>query len=83
MLEIAWRQNERAHPRLTVVVPRYGHSVVRRNLLRRRLLEIARRRLLPGLAPVDLVIRSRVSAYQANFHELAQDLEQWAHSLSG
>jgi ribonuclease P protein component len=56
---------------------------VRRNRLRRQLREIARRRVLPALAPLDMVIRSRASAYGAESHEFAGDLEQWAHTLSG
>jgi ribonuclease P protein component len=64
-------------------VPRHGRSVVERNRLRRRLREFARRRLLPQLAPMDLVIRSRQEAYRSEFPELASDLDQWALSLSG
>jgi len=82
-LDISWRANELGHPRLGVVVPRHGRSVVDRNRLRRRLREFARRRLLPNLAPVDLVIRSRQAAYRSDFPELATDLDQWARSLSG
>ena len=44
---------------------------------------MARRRVLAGLAPLDLVIRSRAAAYAAESHELAGDLEQWALTLSG
>lgn len=82
-LDISWRENDVGHPRLAVVVPRYGQTVVRRNRLRRRLRDIARRRVLPALAPLDLVIRSRASAYGADFDEVARDLEQWALALSG
>ena len=82
-LDISWRENEVGHPRLAVVVPRYGRTAVRRNRLRRRLRDIARRRILPGISPLDLVIRTRASAYGAEFDELSNDLEQWAHTLSG
>ncbi len=81
-LDISWRENEVGHPRLAVVVPRHGQTAVRRNRLRRQLRDIARRRVLPALAPLDLVIRSRASAYGSDFHELARDLEQWAQTLS-
>ena len=81
-LEISWRENDVGHPRLAVVVPRYGRTGVCRNRLRRQLREIARRRVLPALAPLDLVIRPRASAYEADSHDLAGDLEQWAHTLS-
>lgn len=81
-LDLAWCSNRLGHPRLGLVVPRRGATAVQRNRLRRRLREIARRRLLPQLAPVDLVVRSRANAYQANFQELATDLEEWRRSLS-
>ncbi len=71
------------HPRLGVVVPRHRHTIVERNRLRRRLREIARRDLLPQLAPVDVVIRSRAAAYGAGFPDLADDLGRWIRSLSG
>ena len=64
-------------------MPRHGRSVVERNRLRRRLREFARRRLLPRLDPIDLVIRSHEAAYRSDFPELAADLDQWALSLSG
>jgi ribonuclease P protein component len=55
---------------------------VARNRLRRRLRELVRRRILPDLVPLDLVVRSRAAAYQAAFQKLATDLEQWQRSLS-
>jgi ribonuclease P protein component len=58
-----------------------GGTAVRRNLLRRRLREIARRRILPRLASVDVVVKSRPPAYDADFDTLAKDLEQWLSSL--
>lgn len=81
-LDISWRENEVGHPRLAVVVPRYGRTGVRRNRLRRQLRELARRQVLPRIAALDLVIRSRAAAFDARSHDLAGDLEQWAHTLS-
>jgi ribonuclease P protein component len=40
--------------------------------LKRRLREIARTRLLPGTAPVDIVITTRPSAYRLTFAQLAE-----------
>ncbi len=82
-LVIFWRRNDVGHPRLAVVVPRHGHPVVSRNRLRRRLREIARRRVLPTLAPLDLVVRSRSAAYTARVDQLVDDLDRWVRSLSG
>lgn len=81
-LDISWRANEVGHPRLGLVVPRYGRSVVHRNRLRRQLREIARRSVLPTLPPLDLVIRPRAAAYQSDRRGLASDIEQWVRSLS-
>jgi len=63
------------HPRLGVIVPRYGANAPARNRLRRRLREGARR-LLAALAPLDLVIRARIDAYSAQPRQLAEDLER-------
>ncbi len=81
-LDVRWRVNTLGHPRLGLMVPRYGNTIVARNRLRRRLRDIARRRVLPGLRSVDVVIRSRLPAYRSTFQTLTTDLEQWARSLS-
>jgi ribonuclease P protein component len=59
-------------------VPRYKHSAVDRNRLKRRLRELVRRRLLAALAElpaVDLVIRASPTAYQTPFGALAAEIE--------
>ena len=81
-LNISWLPNGLKHPRLGVVVPRFGNSAVARNKLRRRLREITRRRLLPSLGPIDLVINSRAAAYRATFRDLAAELECWLSSFT-
>ena len=58
-----------------MVVAKYGHTVVKRNQLRRRLRELARVLLIPKLSGLDLVIRALPSAYAADFKELAADVE--------
>jgi ribonuclease P protein component len=45
---------------------------VERNLLKRRLREIARTTLLPGAPPIDLVLHARPSAYGLTFEQLAE-----------
>jgi len=59
------------HPRVGFVVPKHGKSSVERNLLKRRLRELARTIILPRMAPVDVVIHARPSAYRLRFDELA------------
>ena len=68
-------------PRVGFIVPRYGRTAVERNRLKRRLREIVRTRLLPELPAVDLVIRTRPSAYAAAAALLADDLRQVARQL--
>ena len=58
------------------MVPKYKHSGVERNRLKRRLRELARTRLLPTLPPIDVVIRSRPEAYAASFDALARQVER-------
>lgn len=79
-IELYWTSNTVGHPRLGVVVPRYGGTAPARNRLRRRLREGARRLLVPGLSGVDLVIKALHSAYAARFAELSEDLGRWLRS---
>jgi ribonuclease P protein component len=82
-LEIIWCSNDSGHPRLGLITPRFGHSAVARNRLRRRLREHARCRLLPHLPALDLLIRARPPAYAAPPAALCQDLDQWRGQFSG
>jgi ribonuclease P protein component len=59
-----------SHPRAGVIVPKYSHNSVERNLVKRRLREIVRQDMLPLLSPVDVVVRALPSAYRASFADL-------------
>jgi ribonuclease P protein component len=50
------------HARAGVIVPKYSHNSVERNLVKRRLREIVRQDMLPLLSPVDVVVRALPSA---------------------
>ena len=65
-----------------LIVPKHGATAVARNKVRRRLRECSRRRILPRLWAVDLVVRARPAAYQATFEELNGELDQWLVSVS-
>ena len=56
------------------IVPRFKQSAVDRNRLKRRLREVTRTRLLPRLAPQDLVVRTRPETYGATPDQLAAEL---------
>lgn len=60
--------------RVGLIVPKYKHSAVDRNRLKRRLRELARLRLLPSGVAADVVIRVRPEAYQASFDALTADI---------
>ena len=54
-----------------LIVPKHGHRIVERNLVKRRLREIGRRLALPRFDEVgvhlDLLLRARRSAYGLDF----------------
>jgi len=65
-------------PRFGAIVPKHGREIVERNLLRRRLREVGRRSILPGLRDrgclLDVLVRARPQAYAASFEELQAEL---------
>ena len=69
------------HPRVGFIVPKHKQTSVARNRLKRRLREIVRRRLLPTLPPIDLVVRARPEAYGASFDALDAELTRAAAKL--
>jgi ribonuclease P protein component len=76
-LDIAWIASEAGHPRLGLVVPKFQSNAVARNRLRRRLKEIWRRRGLPRLGAIDVVIRVKRAAYGASWTDLAAAIGGW------
>lgn len=77
-----------AFPRVGFVVPKYKHSGVERNRVKRRLRELVRQHLLGLLEtqatthpPVDLVVRIFPSAYSRDFAALHRELEQAVQQL--
>ena len=76
--------------RIGLIVPRFKHSAVARNQLKRRLKELARLRMLPTRIPAWIILRIRPEAYGATFEMLAmdvekalRDLERWQQQLQG
>lgn len=80
-LDVIFAPSPLSHSRFGVVVPKHRHRIVDRNLLKRRIREIARRDLLPRLkeggVTVDLLVRARREAYDAGFDELRSELMEW------
>jgi ribonuclease P protein component len=71
------------HPRVGVVVPKYGRNIVERNRTKRRLRELARLRLLPVMGPTDLLLRAKPEAYRSTFDQLAVQVDAIASWASG
>ncbi len=72
-------------PRLVLVVPKHRHKIVERNRLKRRIRESARLELLPrcweqGVA-LDILIRARPQAYDADFGLLRNEIRELAEQL--
>lgn len=71
--------------RLGLIIPKHGHHVVERNLLKRRLREIGRREILPALDAsgrrVDVLIRARGRAYGVDFESLAREVREAVEGL--
>ena len=72
----------RAFPRVGFIVPRYKHSAVDRNRLKRRLRELVRLELLPALPPMDVVLRVAPHAYQRDMDALREEIRKAARGLA-
>lgn len=77
-MDVFFAPSPASFSRLGLIVPKHGRRIVDRNVLKRRLREIGRRRVLPQLvergAAVDILIRARVKAYDTDFEELASEV---------
>ena len=71
-------------PRVGWVVPKLGNGIVARNLLKRRLRNIGRRKVLVRLRgagrPIDVLVRARRSAYRASYRQLERE---WMRVVEG
>jgi len=75
--------NTTGHPRMGLIVPKFQSTAVARNRLRRRLLELWRRRVMERQGPRDLLIRARREAYQSTFAELQAEVLSFAGKVFG
>ena len=70
-----------SYPRVGIVVPRFQHTIVERNKLRRRLRELVRAHLLPRMTPQDVLVRAQPPAYSRSFEELEREVCDVARRL--
>lgn len=79
-LDVFFAASPVSRSRVGIVVPKHGHRIVERNRLKRRLREVLRRDglqlLETGGQPMDVLIRSRRSAYDAGFTALREEVVQ-------
>ncbi|MEO7362509.1 MAG: ribonuclease P protein component [Gemmatimonadaceae bacterium] len=68
--------------RVGIIVPKYGHSSVDRNKVKRRLRELVRLEVLPVLPTLDVVLRVAPRAYTRKFDELREEVRKWTHQLT-
>jgi ribonuclease P protein component len=83
-LEARTLASPRREVRVGIIVPRYAHSAVDRNRLKRRLRELIRREWLAPLADGgtrDVVLRAAPSAYDADFAGLRAELAKLVNRL--
>lgn len=66
------------------IVPKHPHTAPERNRVKRRLRELIRTTLLPGIGGMparDIVVRALPSAYAADFAALQRDIERMVQRL--
>jgi len=84
-LDIFYAASSVLHPRWGLIVPKHGRAIVQRNRLKRRLREIGRIDILPGLrkesCALDVLVRARREAYSAPFHVLRDQLTEVTEAL--
>ena len=84
-LDVFFLSSSEARSRWGMIVPKHRHSIVERNLVKRRLREIGRTRVLPrlneqGLA-LDVLVRARREAYGVGYRTLSDELESMTEDL--
>lgn len=72
----------RPFARVGFVIPKYKHSSVERNRLKRRLRELVRLELLPTLRPMDVVLKVAPVAYTREFGGLRTEVLNAARALA-
>lgn len=79
LLEVRYLASLLHQHRIGVIVPRFKHSAVDRNRLKRRLRELTRTQWaqpLTAVRPLDVVLRASPAAYAADFARLAREVQR-------
>ncbi|MGH7572492.1 MAG: ribonuclease P protein component [Gemmatimonadota bacterium] len=79
-LELYWRPAA-GLARATCITPKFGHTSVERNRLRRRLTALLATELLSRPEPRDYLVRARRGAYELDFQGLARAVQALAEEM--
>lgn len=77
-LDLHWRPVSGSEPRATCITPKFGHTSVQRNKLRRRLSDLLRKVLLSRPEAADYLVRARPTAYDRGYDALEEQLRALA-----
>jgi ribonuclease P protein component len=84
-VDVFFAASPASRSRLGLIVPKHGHRIVERNLVKRRLREIGRRSALPQLdeagVHLDLLLRARRSAYGVSYETLEVEVKSVVEEL--
>lgn len=81
-LELYWRPAAGGASRATCITPKYGHTSVERNRLRRRLTTLLASELLSRPEPRDYLVRARSGAYDLDFQGLSRAVRGLAKEMT-
>jgi ribonuclease P protein component len=85
LLDVRVTASPSSSARVGIIVPKYGHIIVERNRLRRRIREIVRVRMLPllrSVPPTDVLLRALPRAYSASFEVLQREIDEVVARIS-
>src|SRR5688572_33457356 len=69
-LDLYWRPVSGSEPRATCITPKFGHTSVQRNKLRRRLSDLLPKVLLSPADAADYLVRARPLAHDTRYDDL-------------
>ena len=81
MFDVKQLDSDHGRARLALVVPKFGHTAVERNKLKRRLRELGRVHVLP-VCSSDILLRAKRIAYDASFDQLREEVQRLAGVLA-
>jgi ribonuclease P protein component len=82
-LELFWRSAAQDRSRGACITPKFGHTSVERNRLRRRLKELMRATVLTTPHECDYLVRARPKAYELDFEGLDTALKELLDETGG